>query len=304
MGAVLKSLCAALVLLCAASPARAVEIAMTFDDLPAHASLPPGMTRLAVVQGLLAALKQVGAPPVYGFVNGVRIVEEPDSADVLPAWRSAGQPLGNHGFSHLDLNSHAASDFITDLLRDEPLLRQQMGETGWRWFRYPYLSEGDTPAKRAEVRGVLAANGYRIAAVTLSFDDWAFSDAYVRCEAKGDTAAVADMERKYLAAAEASLAYSRAMSQALFGRDIPYVLLMHASAFDVRMLPRLLALYRTHRVRLVTLEAAQRDRFYVDDNDPARPQAAPVTLESEMGRRGLPIPPKGWSISELDGVCR
>src|SRR4029453_12592861 len=112
---------------------------------------------------------------------------------------------------------------------NEPLLQAHGGE--WRWLRFPFLSEGETPEKRARVRGFLAKRGYRIAAVTLSFDDYAWNGPYTRCQAKGDATAVAMLEKRYLAAAGASLDYARAMSRTLYGRDIPYVLLMHVGAF-------------------------------------------------------------------------
>ena len=53
-----------------AAPAR--EIAITFDDLPAHSDLPPGVTRVRVAQRIIDALKAAHLPPVYGFFNGVQ----------------------------------------------------------------------------------------------------------------------------------------------------------------------------------------------------------------------------------------
>jgi peptidoglycan/xylan/chitin deacetylase (PgdA/CDA1 family) len=282
-------------LLCVAAPARAVEIALTFDDLPAHSALPPGETRVSVAKATLDALKDT---PVHGFVNGAFMEAEPGSEAVLAMWRAAGHPLGNHTWSHMDLNAKPAADFEADLIRDEALLA---GEA--RWLRYPYLNEGDSPAKRAGVRAFLAGRGYRIATVTLSFDDYAWNAPYARCAAKGDQAAVAELERRYLAAADVSLDRARAMSQALEGRDIPYILLMHIGAFDARMLPRLLALYREKGVTFVGLEAAMRDPFYAADFT-AAPSPAPATLEEAMKAKSLVPPAKGWSFADLDALCR
>jgi peptidoglycan-N-acetylglucosamine deacetylase len=53
-----------------------------------------------------------------------------------------------------------------------------------------------------------------------------------RCVTKKDTAAIAQLEVSYLAAAEATINYDRRMSKALYGRDIPYVLLMHVGGLD------------------------------------------------------------------------
>ena len=61
------------------------------------------------------------------------------------------------------------------MARNEKTLREHMGDQGWRWLRYPYLREGDTLEKRRAVRHALGERGYRIAQVTMSFDDWAYN---------------------------------------------------------------------------------------------------------------------------------
>lgn len=297
----LRDMLAAVIVACLPAAGHAQQIALTFDDLPAHSALPPGESRASVAKAILAALKDAGTPPVYGFVNGARVAEDPSSDDVLSLWRAAGHPLGNHTWSHPDLRDLSAEDFEADILRNEPLLERHGGN--WRWLRYPFLSEGETSAKRTHVRAFLARRGYRIAAVTLSFDDYAWNEPYARCQAKGDAAAAATLEARYLAAAEASLNYARALSAALYGRDIPYVLLMHAGAFDARMLPRLLAFYQARGFAFITLEQAERDPFYRQDLR-IEPRAPEGTLEAAMAARDLAPPQKTWTIADLQQICR
>ena len=64
-------------LIFSASPAWCQQMAVTFDDLPAHGPMPPGMTRVEIAQSILETLKQERMPPVYGFVNGGRAEEDP-----------------------------------------------------------------------------------------------------------------------------------------------------------------------------------------------------------------------------------
>ena len=47
----------------------AQEVALTFDDLPAHAPLPPGVTRAGVAKQIIKALESAHAPKSYGFMN-------------------------------------------------------------------------------------------------------------------------------------------------------------------------------------------------------------------------------------------
>ena len=296
-------LAACLIALPVAANASDIKMAITIDDLPAHSALPTGETRVSVAKDFLAALKDAKTAPVYGFINGVQTEREPGSAEVLKIWRAAGHPLGNHGWAHLNLAQIDVATFEAELTRNEPLLKSLAAGSAWRWFRFPFLSEGETPKKRAAVRKLLKARGYHIASVTMSFGDYAWNEPYARCVAKGDQKAIADLETSFLKAAELSLAHSRALSATLHGRDIPYVLLMHLGAFDARMAPRLLALYSSLGVSFVSLEEAQRHPFYAADLA-AAPAAAPVTFESAMAARGLSVPSFSLNLAALDGVCR
>jgi peptidoglycan/xylan/chitin deacetylase (PgdA/CDA1 family) len=283
--------------------AVAQEIALTWDDLPAHSSLPQGETRVEIGRKLIAAMKEAHLPPVYGFVNGVAIEREPPSAPMLKEWRDAGFQLGNHTWSHMNRNTSTAPAWEEDLLKNEPVLKEYSADGDWHWLRYPFLSEGDTPEKRAEVRSFLAAHGYRIAAVTMSFGDYMWNEPYARCVAKSDTASITQLESSYLDAAAADADFRRAMAKALYGHDIPYVLLMHVGAFDARMLPRLLKLYRDKGFGFVTLEEAEKDQFYRSSVDPALPPQ-PDLLEGAMQARGLPLPPRPKLGSDPNSVCR
>lgn len=280
-----------------------LKIAFTFDDLPAHGSLPQGTTREEIARKILAALHDAGAPPVYGFVNGEALEREPGSDAVFRAWRAAGQPLGNHTWSHMNLTQHPLAEFEADATRMEPVLRQQMKDEDWHWFRFPYLSEGDTPEKKNGVRAFLAQHGYRIAAVTVSFGDYQWTEPYARCKAKGDTRAIEALKSSYLAAADETIGYSRGLSQKLYGRDIPYVLLMHIGGLDAEALPQLLQLYRSRGFQFVTLAEAESDPFYRESLDPRLP-AAPDTLEEKMAERGFPLPARAALGALLDVVCR
>lgn len=204
-----------------------IQVAITVDDLPAHSALPTGVTRVAIAADFLAALKDAKTGPVYGFINGVQLEREPASADVLSMWRAAGHPLGNHTWTHLNLAQMDPAAFEAEVARNEPLLEKLAQGSDWHWLRYPFLSEGETLEKRTAARAILKARGYHIASVTLNFDDWAWNAAYARCVTQNDQAAIAGLETSYLKAAEDSLAYSRSLSATLYGKDIPYVLLMH-----------------------------------------------------------------------------
>jgi peptidoglycan-N-acetylglucosamine deacetylase len=288
-----------------AGPAKtpSPQIAFTFDDLPAHGPLPPGETRPEVAAKILAALRAAQLPPVYGFVNGQTNEREPGGPAVLQAWRDAGNPLGNHTWSHMNLNQNSLEDFEANITQNEPLLSKLMNDNDWHWLRFPYLAEADTPQKHDAIRAYLAQHGYKIAAVTMSFSDYLWNEPYARCMAKNDSAAVAQLKASYLSAADANITYYHQLSQTLYHRDIPYVLLMHIGALDAEMLPKLLDLYHSRGFQFITLPQAERDSFYRLDTNPALP-SGPTTLEDALRARNLPVPASPVPPIDFNSLCR
>jgi peptidoglycan/xylan/chitin deacetylase (PgdA/CDA1 family) len=293
---------AASLLLCAGL-AWGQQMAVTFDDLPVHGALPPGMTRLQIAQSILNTLKREKLPPVYGFVNGGRVEEDPSSPSVLQAWRAAAQPLGNHTWAHLDLNKESAQEFRAEVLRNEPLLESLMGKGDWHWLRYPFLHEGDTVEKRRAVRAWLFANQYKIAEVSMDFEDYLWNEPYARCVGKQDDASIQKLHDSYLAVADQYYDIFRELSRLIYARDLKYVLLMHVGAFDARMLPELLKLYRAKGVQFIGLPDAMSDPAYQDDPDIGEPTGG-TFLELMMQKKKLKFPANSKPYKELEAMCR
>lgn len=288
-----------------ATPASqgAPEVAFTFDDLPAHGPLPPGEFRPEPIRSILKTLKTEHMPPVYGFVNGFRTAQYPYQAELLRDWIASGNPLGNHTWSHPSLDQTSAKKFIANIAEDEPLLRKVDPEGDWHWFRYPYLQEGNTLAKRVEVREYLLAHHYKVAEVTIDFEDYLWNDPYARCMAKHDDAAVASLEKSYLGVADEYIGVFRTLSQQLYGHDIPYVLLLHVGAFDARMLPRLIALFRERGFTFVTLPQAEADPAYAYDPNIGYPGGGTMQ-ELVSSVRKVNFPDNTKPYKELDSMCR
>lgn len=278
----------------------ALSLAITIDDLPIHGPSPLNATPQATADRMIRIFKQAEIPAV-GFINGQWTEREPGSVTILQSWNRAGLQLANHGWSHRHLNEMALAEFEQEVARNEPLLKRFSGD--WRWFRYPFLDEGETPEKRAAARQILARRGYRVAAVTMDFSDWAWTAPYARCVEQDDDGAIAGLEVAYLDAARESVAYYRTLSRRLYGRDIPYVLLLHASEFTSRLLPQLLEIYRREGFRFATLNEVQRDPAYADQNRLDLP-AGPQGLEGKAAARQFPLAPRTSYTAMLDSICR
>jgi peptidoglycan/xylan/chitin deacetylase (PgdA/CDA1 family) len=280
-----------------------LQIAFTFDDLPAHGPLPPGMARPAVVKSILATLKRENMPPIYGFVNGFRVAQYPYQIHILQAWRAAGNPLGNHTWSHPEFDKLTVAQFEANILRNEPLLRKVSPDSDWHWFRFPYLEEGNTIEKREQLRAWLSQRGYRIAEVSMDFQDYDWNEPYARCAAKHDDAAIKSLHDSYLAAADESIRVYREIAQTLYRRDVPYVLLMHVGAFDAHMLAELIALFRSRGFSFVSLQQAIADPIYSFDPKVTSPGGNTFN-EMVAQSRNVNIPYMTDRSKELDAMCR
>jgi hypothetical protein len=63
---------------------------LTFDDLPAAGALPPGLTRVKIATELAAELKANHLNGTYGFVNAVKLQNDPEAEKALHDWVDAG----------------------------------------------------------------------------------------------------------------------------------------------------------------------------------------------------------------------
>ena len=275
------------------------QIAITIDDLPVHAPYPPGVTALEVNRQMIAAL-QAARVPATAFVNAVNVTD-PDTMEALRDWRAAGFVLGNHTWSHPHLSQLTIPQFEDELTQGEPLLRELGAGTDWRWFRYPFLDEGKDETQRVAARAVLAKHGYRVAAVTMSFSDWAFTGAYARCKAAHDAAAVSELERLYLQAARENISASRDAAHRLYGREIPYVLLMHVSAMSAHMMPQVVRLYRKAGFRFVSLPEAESDPAYAGYTDLAAPP--PPSPQELATAKHVTLTPAPDHSARLNTIC-
>ena len=257
-----------ILLIClAASACLAQKVAITFDDLPLNGDLPPGVTRVQITKDTIALLNARHLPAAYGFINAKKLEGSIDAAEALKTW-AASEPIGNHTYSHMDLNANSAEAFEREIDENEPALELLAGnDSNWHWLRYPFLHEADTVEKRRAVRAYLQAHRYRIAQVTLDWEDYLWNSAYARCWAKKDAHSIPWLKSSYLQIEAEYLDLGRQLATLVYGHDINHVLLLHLGAFSSTILPDALDLMQKEGFTFVPLEEAQSDPVYEGDPD-------------------------------------
>jgi hypothetical protein len=168
------------------------------------------------------------------------------------------------------------------------------------------MDEGDTLKKRNTVRTYLVQNSYRIAEVTMDYNDWAWNSAYLRCLAQHDNASVDWLKGHLIDNADRHLRSSNATSARLFNQRIPLILLIHDGAFDLLTLDGVLKHWRHEGVQFVSLDEALaapvyqiNPNFTYDDNLDFLHQIA--------GSRHIDISAlvdSTYSIHKLERICK
>jgi peptidoglycan/xylan/chitin deacetylase (PgdA/CDA1 family) len=285
-----------------------IPMAITFDDLTMHGALPPGSTRLEITKKILSVLKKHKITEAYGFINAGKLLEDASGREQLQLWRKAGYPLGNHTYTHPNLKKTSVEDFQKEIAANEAALKEFSGDMDWKFFRYPFLNEGESPEKRNAIRKYLSEHGYKIAQVTVDFEDWAWNDPYARCMATGDKKSIRWLKKTYLKNAEANLDRAVKLSRFVFKKDISHVLLPHVGAFDAEMLDALLTSYKKKGVKFIPLAEAQKDEIY--SVDPGFTFAHGAELQYQVLKsRGIKASEAGFPAlnlfpeKELERIC-
>jgi peptidoglycan/xylan/chitin deacetylase (PgdA/CDA1 family) len=309
----LAALAAALLVGMSATAAEPkLKVALTFDDLPLNGGLPIGRKMSDFARDTVAVLKKHRIPPSYGFINANKLERNPDGALALQIWVDGGHPLANHTYTHLDLINNSVEEFQRHIVQNEPALALLMPANGrlskaghdWRWFRYPFLHEGETLEKRRAVRAFLASSGYRIAQTTLDFGDYYWNSAHARCWLKKDEEAMRWLRESYLTAARDHMRFQVSLSRDVFGRDIHHVLLLHLGSFSSHILPDLFKLLKADGFEIVTLEEAQKDPVY--DYDPDVADRGGTLVELARKAKDVPWPPNSPTlpVERLTTICQ
>ncbi|MGH9740131.1 MAG: polysaccharide deacetylase family protein [Candidatus Acidiferrales bacterium] len=250
------------------APRRSREVAVTFDDLPAPAdsvvSYNPEALQ-AMTTRLLAELKEYRIPAI-GFVNEDKLDRGQfnQRVDILRMWVNAGYPLGNHTYSHVDIDSTPLAAYELNFLRGEEVTQPLMLSKGMheRYFRYPFLDVGETHETERAFRRFLARQGYAIASVTIDNQEYMFAAVYAHALAMGDTETADRVSAAFLSYMDKVFGYFEKFSAETLGYEPRQILLLHADELDTDEMRDLAKMMRARGYRFITLKEALRDPAY------------------------------------------
>jgi peptidoglycan/xylan/chitin deacetylase (PgdA/CDA1 family) len=258
------------------------EVAITIDDFNWNKSLrlSPDERNRAILQ----ALRSHGNLKAALFV-ACRNVESDKGRELLGEWDRAGHLIANHSFSHKYLNSKnvTAEVFTADIAKCDEIIRSYPHFQ--KLFRFPYLKEGDTAAKRDAVRTFLEQNGYRIGHVTIDASDWAIEDRLSSRLTKDPAADAQPYRDFYLSHMWERATYYDDLARKVLGRSVKHTILMHYNLLNALFLGDLLDMFKSKGWRLIDAQEAFKDPvFQATPNNVPAGESIIWALAKETGK--------------------
>ncbi len=257
-------------ILSAALLAQERSVAITVDDLPYAAGgfvfgrAAEAARAVSVNRRLLAAFR-AHRIPVTGFVIQKQVeLLGPAGVQILKQWIGQRFDLGNHTYSHPDINDLTVEQIEEEIERGESSIGPLMKDAGKRlaFFRFPMNHSGDTKTKHDALAAFLLHRGYELASCTIDNSDYVFNQAYVRMIATKDLAKAAQLRREYIAYSGAEIDYYAGLNKQVFGYEPAQVMLLHDNALNAEVIEQLLKLFDERGYKFVSLAAAQSGPAY------------------------------------------
>lgn len=243
------------------------KVAITMDDFAWNNSIK--LTPEERNQSILGTLNTHSVKAAL-FVVG-RQLENERGKQLLTAWDTAGHLIANHTYSHQNYHAPAmtAVDYEQDILRAERSLKDFPRFR--KWFRFPMLNEGNTAAKRDQLRTSLARHGYQMGYVTIDNSDWVV-DMRLRARLEKDPDAKLEPYRDfYLEHMWARAEYYDSLAHKVLGRRVKHTILTHFNLLNALFLGDLMEMFKAKGWQWIDAEEAFRDSVFN-----ARPKIIPA----------------------------
>lgn len=271
--------------------AQQKQVCFSIDDLPVvNYGINTPEFHNQITDKLLSGLKKHEIQAI-GFVNEGKMYDAKGKViafqkENLEKWLKYGMDLGNHTFRHKDFNNVDFNDYTAEILKGEKITKALLRKYGreMKYFRHPFLHVGATKNRADSLEIFLKKHDYITAPVTIDNEDYLFANAYQKALIKKDTVLAQMIGKDYISYMEQKIFYYEKMSQALFGREIPQILLIHASLLNADYVQDLAEIYNKNGYKFTTMDQTMVDDAY----------KTPIT---KFGRYGISLLDR-WAISQ------
>jgi peptidoglycan/xylan/chitin deacetylase (PgdA/CDA1 family) len=218
-------------------------IVITIDDLPFVGEYRNFHLNMMIE----TLLKQ--EVPATGFIIASEVRN--DNWAILHKFHDAGFSLGNHTFSHANLNKLTVDEYIKEIKKADTLLAPVM--TTPKYFRYPYLAMSNG-RKREAILCYLAQQEYQVAPITIDSKDFVFNQRLLSVPELNRRDYFKELKPLYLDFIWSQTVKAEEHNQYHHNAEQAQILLIHANLLNAYVLPDIIALYKEHGYEFVTLK--------------------------------------------------
>ncbi|MCR9153558.1 MAG: polysaccharide deacetylase family protein [Bacteroidetes bacterium] len=195
------------------------------------------------------------------FVKGINL-NNVRGKEIMQQWNDAGHFIGNHTYHHPYFSSDKVSldSMKQELKKTDSLINVYSNHVNI--FRFPYLSEGNTTAKRDGFRDFLDAKAYKNGHVTIDASDWYINSRLIKA-LKGDKEVNLEAYKEFYIKHlfERALFYD-SLATELNGRKIKHTILLHHNLVAALFLDELIQHFRENGWQPINYKEAISDPIY------------------------------------------
>lgn len=186
---------------------------------------------------------------------------------VLSSWNDAGHLIANHTYSHPNFNSKRVSlkDFEFELIRNDTIINKYSNYI--RYFRFPYLKEGNTEDKVNGFRQFLKQNEYKNGNVTIDASDWYIDSRLVKRLQENPEADISGFRDYYKSHLLNRATFYDSLAFQLTNRRINHVILLHHNLAAALFLDDLIKHFEANGWEVMNADDAYRDPIYEESPD-------------------------------------
>lgn len=238
---------------------KPAEVSITLDDMDLNGNDTPKLSLDERNTAILAALRKHRDLKAALFVCGMRVDNEQGKKHLLE-WDKAGHMTANHSYSHFFYPRTEFEKFTQDIIKGEAVISSL--KNFQKFFRFPYLKEGNTAEKRDKIRAFLNERNYRMGYVTIDTSEWAI-DARLRKRLNdnpdADLTAYRDFYLEHIW--ERTQFYDQ-LARKVTGKPVRHTLLIHHNLVTALFLDDLLKMVEKKGWKLIDANHAFKDPVF------------------------------------------
>ena len=238
---------------------KSAEVSITIDDMDLNGNDTPKLSLDERNTAILAALRKHRKLKAALFVCGMRVDNQQGKKHLLE-WDKAGHLTANHSYSHLFYPNTDFEKFSQDIIKGEAVISGL--KNFQKFFRFPYLKEGNTTEKRDKIRAFLNERNYRMGYVTIDTSEWAIDGRLRKRLNDNPNADLTAYRDFYLEHIWERAQFYDQLARKVTGKPVRHTLLIHHNLVTALFLDDLLQMFEKKGWKLINAERAFKDPVF------------------------------------------